>query len=398
MNQGNGENTLQIYQKLVSISVDLASTLDLAMLLRRIVQVAAELCNAEAASILLFDDKKQQLIFQASTDIKNEEQMRGIVVPKESIAGWVAISRQPLNVADVHEDSRFFKEVETRLQFPTSSLVAVPMIIKEKLVGVLEVLNKRAAPFSDQDLEYLNVLGALAAVAIENSRLFHQSDLISELVHELRTPLTSIITICYLLEKADMPEEDRLRLAHTILTEAQRLNAMATEFLDLSRLESGRSNTRFSVFSMMLLVKECCQVMQPRAAENNIELSVDLPGVYLDLEADRDQIKQLILNLLSNAVKFNRPGGKIYVRSWEENEKVYLEIKDTGLGMPADAIPRLFARFYRVPEQESASQGTGLGLSICKRIVENHDGKISVLSNVGVGTSFIVQFPKSHLN
>jgi signal transduction histidine kinase len=396
MSQVPCDDTLQIYQKLVGISLDLASTLDLDMLLRRIVHVAADLCNAEAASILLFDDKKQQLIFQASTDIKNEEKMLGIVVPKESIAGWVALSRQPLSVANVHEDHRFYKEVETRLQFPTSSLIAVPMIVKEKLVGVLEVLNKRKAPFSDQDLEYLNVLGAQAAVAIENTRLFHQSDLISELVHELRTPLSSIITICYLLEKAEIPDEERLRLAHMVLAETQRLNDMATEFLDLSRLESGRSNTRFSTFSMMLLVKECCQVMQPRAAENNIEITADLPGVYLDLEADRDQIKQLILNLLSNAVKFNRPDGKILIRSWEENEKIYLEIKDTGLGMPADAIPRLFERFYRVLELDSVAQGTGLGLSICKRIVENHGGKISVFSNVGIGTSFIVQFPKTH--
>src|SRR5512146_798708 len=111
------QRTLQTYHQLVGISRDLASTLDLNMLLRRIVFVAMDLCEAEAASILLYDEKKQELIFQASTDIKNEEEMLGIVVPKDSIAGWVAVNRHPVNVADVHHDKRFYRRVEEQLKF-----------------------------------------------------------------------------------------------------------------------------------------------------------------------------------------------------------------------------------------------------------------------------------------
>src|SRR5512146_757308 len=144
------QRTLQTYHQLVGISRDLASTLDLNMLLRRIVTVAVDLCEAEAASILLFDENKQELIFQASTDVSNEEKMRGIVVPKDSIAGWVAVNRQAVNVAEVHRDQRFYREVEEQLNFPTSSLIAVPMIVKEKLVGVLEVLNQKEGAFSSQ--------------------------------------------------------------------------------------------------------------------------------------------------------------------------------------------------------------------------------------------------------
>ena len=393
MKRKSNLKTLEIYERLVGISRDLASTLDLNVLLRRIVQVAVELCDAEASSILLFDGKKQELIFQASTDIKNEERMHGIRVPKESIAGWVATHRQSLNVPDVHQDGRFFSQVETKLEFPTQSLIATPMIVKDKLIGVLEVLNKHAGSFTSDDLVYLTVLSDQAAVAIENARLFHQSDLISELVHELRTPLTSIMTICFLLEKPEISDADRGKLVSTIHTETNRLNEMATEFLDLARLESGRTGTRISLFSMGLLVKECCQMFQGQAAENGIDLHLDLPGGFLDLEGDRDQIKQLILNLLSNAIKYNHDGGKVYLRGWEEKDRVSLEVKDTGPGIPPDAIPRLFERFYRAPDVFPDRTGTGLGLSICKRIVENHGGSISVVSNVGVGTSFIVQLP-----
>jgi len=135
--------------------------------------------------------------------------------------------------------------------------------------------------------------------------------------------------------------------------------------------------------------------MEPNATERQVEIRTDLPGAFLDLEADRDQIKQLILNMISNAIKYNRPGGKLFIRSWEENEKIWLEFKDTGQGIPADAIPKLFERYYRLPEDEKIIPGTGLGLSICKRIVENHAGTISVVSNVGIGTSFIIQLPKT---
>ncbi len=389
------QRTLQTYQQLVGISRDLASTLDLNMLLRRIVYVAVDLCDAEAASILLYDQERQELSFQASTDVKNEEQMLGIVVPKESLAGWVAVNRQPVNVADVHHDRRFYPQVEEQLNFPTTSLIVVPMIVKDKLVGVLEVLNREGGAFTSRDLEYLSILGAQAAVAIENARLFHQSDIISEMVHELRTPLTSIITICHLLEKPGVPLEDQVKFVQAIKSEAARLNEMASDFLNLARLESGRSDTRISQFSTMLLVKECCQVMQPNAAENGVEIQTDLPGAFLDLEADRDQIKQLILNLTSNAIKFNRPGGKLFIRCWEENDKIWMEFKDTGPGIPAEAIPRLFERFYRVGGEENSIPGTGLGLSICKRIVDNHGGTISVVSSVGIGSSFIVQLPKT---
>jgi signal transduction protein with GAF and PtsI domain len=109
--------------------------------LRRIVQVAEEFCFAEAASIFLFEQMKQGLIFQASTDIKNEEQMHYILAPKESIAGWVAVHSHPLNIEDVHQDRHFFSQVETKLDFPTSSHIAAPMIVMDKLVGVLEALN-----------------------------------------------------------------------------------------------------------------------------------------------------------------------------------------------------------------------------------------------------------------
>ena len=130
------------YRRLIDIARDLASTLDLNVLLRRIVTAAAEITDAEAGSILLYDGTARQLYFQVATNI-DEPTMRGLSVPLEgSIAGWIVTNRQTVRTDDVHDDPRFFSDIEQTIGFPTQSLIGVPLITKEKVVGVLQVLNK----------------------------------------------------------------------------------------------------------------------------------------------------------------------------------------------------------------------------------------------------------------
>jgi signal transduction histidine kinase len=393
MSEENLLPTLQAYQRLVEIARDLASTLDLDTLLKRIVRLAADLNAAEEASILLYDSKKQQLRFQSSTDLENAIQMKGIIIPAESIAGWVALHRQPVIVTDVHSDSRFFRNIDQLLQFNTRSIVAVPMITKNELIGVLEVLNKRSDTFTPFDQEILMVLAGQAAVAIENTRLFHQSDLIAELVHELRTPLSSINTITYLLQRQGISETQRIALALTIQNEAARLNDMSTSFLDLARLESGRSDFQIMRFNSAMLVREVCEIIQPRAEEREIKLVTEIAADLPDLAADRDKIKQVLLNLLNNAVKYNRPGGMVTIRMGRENDRLEFTIQDTGRGIPADMLPRLFEKFFRASPNDPNTPGTGLGLYICKKIIENHGGQIRATSQENVGTSFTFNLP-----
>lgn len=384
---------LASYKRLIEISRDLASTLDLDTLLRRIILAAKEISISEAASILLYDEKKQELFFAAATNASSEMILRGISVPMESVAGWVALNRQYAIVDDVHKDERYFDHVEKATQLSTRSLVAIPMITKEHVIGVLEVLNKTEGSFSMEDIEILIVLGAQAAIAIENTRLFQQSDLISELVHELRTPLTSIGTIAYLLERPNTTEEQRVDLAHTIHQETQRLNEMASRFLDLSRLESGRANFEMSTFPVADLIDEACQIIQAKATDEHIQIHLEVLPTVSVIEADRDKIKQVLINLLSNAVKYNKPGGDIYLKTWDDGNSLYISVRDTGIGVPEDALPHLFEKFFRHSAAERTAHGTGLGLSICRKIVENHNGQISVASQVGEGTIFTIQLP-----
>ncbi|HEX9385707.1 MAG TPA: ATP-binding protein [Anaerolineales bacterium] len=387
--------TLDSYLRVIEISRDLASTLDLNTLLDDIVRAAADVTRAEAASILLYDDTARQLYFQVATNI-DEPTMRGLIVPLDkSLAGWIVTNRKSLRIDDAQKDDRHFGEVEQTIGFSTHSLLGIPLVTKNKVVGVLEVINKKRGRFTDPDESMLSVLGAQAAVAIENARLFQQSDLIAEFVHELRTPLASLSTATYLLLRPEMSREQRDQIVNNIHNETLRLNSLASSFLDLARLESGRVQFRKARFSVADLIYECSDVMVSKAQETNVQIRVDIPNEMPLMEADRDKIKQVLLNLISNAIKYNRANGSVIITGTFDTNDISITIQDTGMGIPEDSIPHLFEKFYRVREHEGKATGTGLGLSICKQIVQGHNGRIEVKSKMGVGTSFTLHLPRS---
>ncbi len=224
-------------------------------------RAAAEVSGSEAASILLYDNLTRQLYFQVATNL-DEPTMRGLVVPLEgSLAGWIVINRKSVRVTNAQGDPRFFGNVDLVTGRPTQSLIGVPLITKNKVVGVLEALNKEKGKFTEGDESMLSVLGAQAAVAIENARLFQQSDLISEFVHELRTPLASLSTATYLLLRPEMSREQQEQIINNIHSETLRLNSMASSFLDLARLEFGRVQFRKTSFNIADLLFECKDIM-----------------------------------------------------------------------------------------------------------------------------------------
>jgi signal transduction histidine kinase len=384
---------LERYRRLTEISQELASTLELEILLDRIVHAAADLSEAEAASILLYDEDHQQLQFEAATNLE-EPLMRGLVVPvNNSLAGWIVTNRQPIIIDDAEEDPRHFGYISRVTKINTRSLLGVPLISKDKVVGVLEAINKRSGAFDKNDEDIMIALGAQVAVAIENARLFQQSDLIAELIHELRTPLASLSTAAHLLLRPEVSEEQRVKMVQIIHDETFRLSEMTTAFLDLARLESGRARFQSEIFPIKDVLEDCAVMMRSRANVKGISLNLEIQEKMPPITADRNKIKQLVLNLLSNAIKYNRPAGIITLTAQATRKEIILSVRDTGLGILPDAQEHLFEKFYRAPGSENQVQGTGLGLAICKRIVDAHQGRIEVSSVVGMGTTFNVHLP-----
>jgi signal transduction histidine kinase len=381
MNDRNLQETLRRYRRLVEITQELTSTLDLDSLLHRIVQVGLEISSAQEGFILLYDDRRQRLAFHPASSHVLEDRSE-LAAALEEIARRCSASRQP--------QVSSFDQWQQEPSDVSYEVLAVPMVTRNRLVGVMEVMKHTHQPYSTEDQEMMAVLAADGAISIENAYLFRQTDLITDLIHELRTPLASLNTLSSLIQRPEISEEQRLGFARTIFSETQRLNELAANFLDLALLESGRTHFKRVRFDFVQMLMECCQVVEPGAAENGIEVVRDLPEMLPAFYGDRDKIKQVFFNLFSNAVKYNQPGGKIFLRAWAEPEQLIFEIKDTGVGIPTESMPYLFEKFYRA---SSTVAGAGLGLSICRRIVENHGGSIDAQSQLGSGTTFRVRLP-----
>lgn len=383
---------MERYLSLIDIARILASTLDLDRLLHQIVHAAAILTDSTAASIILYDELKNQLFFQSSTNLDSKV-MRGLEVPMESsIAGEIVRTRKPMIVLNAEEEPRHYQGVGNSVDFKTESLLGVPLIAKDKVIGVLEAINKKEADFTKDDENLLSALGSQAAVAIENTRLFQQSDLISELVHELRTPLASIQTAAHILTKVDISSEQQKHMAETIQKEALRLSDMTTSFLEMARLESGRIQFEKEPVNLEALLNEVAELIRSQVEAEGLTLKMEVTPPLPEILGDRDKLKQVLINLLSNAIKYNRKNGSVILGASRYKDTVSFYIRDTGKGMKPAHVENLFEKFFRAPGSEKIS-GTGLGLSISKRIVDGHGGKIEVDSQLDVGTTFTVTLP-----
>ncbi len=390
---------LDHYERIMEISLELNATFDLMSLLRKIVSAARELIHTEAASIMLVDEATGQLRFTIASNIKPHE-MENIVIPMEgSVAGWIVTHGEPRVINNIEIEPQHFEGVDKEIHFQTRNMLGVPMRTHDKVIGVLQAVNKYGDErFNDDDIMTARTLASQAGIAIENARLFQQSDFISEMVHELRTPLLALRASTTLLQRDDLPEDKHDNIVVRMRSETDRLIEMTSDFLDVARLESGRESLKSIDFDLTDLLQECAEVVAPQAKDKNITLHVE--EEIFHAAADRGKIKQVLLNLMTNAIKYNREGGEIFVEvepmSEEEYEHPFLQIsvRDTGYGISEEHQKNMFQKFYRVPALNDVARGTGLGLAICKQIVEAHGGRIRLQSQLDVGSTFMFTIPR----
>ena len=388
---------LEHYKRIIEISQELSTTYDHQALLKKIISAANELVSTEASAILLVDESTGLLRFAMSSNIKPHE-MEEITVPLQgSIAGWIVTHGEPRVIEDVSTDPNHFTGVDNKISFHTRNLIGVPMRTHQSIIGVLQAVNKKNGQrFNDQDVLIMRTLASQAGLAIENARMFQQSDFMAEMVHELRTPLAALRASTTLLNRPDLPENKRSDIVSTLRRETDRLIALTNDFLNLSRLESGRTTLSVDVFSMAELINESVDIIREQAL--NKEISVLIDESYFEAEADMGKTKQVLLNLLTNAIKYNRHGGTINIsteaiRTLNEQPFLRVAVTDSGYGISREHQKNMFKKFYRVPTTEDVERGTGLGLTISKHIVEAHGGRIWIESEEGQGSTFFFTVP-----
>ncbi len=228
-----------------------------------------------------------------------------------------------------------------------------------------------------------------------------KSDFVSKASHELRTPLSSIRAYVEMLVDGEaQDEQSRAEFYRVIQSETDRLGRMIDNMLNISRIEAGILQIDRTQVEMKQLIRRAIETIDPQAKEKDISLTSRCAEVSLTVEGDEDMLYQVILNLLSNGVKYSPEGGRITVTADSDNltRSVVVSVADTGLGIPPDAIPKLFDKFFRVENFKRVAKGTGLGLNLCKHIVETvHRGQIGVESRLGMGSRFWFSIPMRYV-
>jgi two-component system, OmpR family, phosphate regulon sensor histidine kinase PhoR len=218
-------------------------------------------------------------------------------------------------------------------------------------------------------------------------------EFVANVSHELRTPLTSIRALVETLESGAIEEQDlAMDFLGRIVGEVDRLNALVEDLLDFARLEAGRAPLKLDRVNIGAAVQQGAERLRPQIERARLDLSFDIAENLPEMEVDTARIEQVMVNLLHNAIKFTPAGGQVVVRVYQRRNRVFVEVQDTGIGIPAEEQARLFERFYK-SDKARRSEGTGLGLAIAKNIVQSHGGKISVESTPGEGATFSFSLP-----
>lgn len=215
---------------------------------------------------------------------------------------------------------------------------------------------------------------------------------ISDISHEFQTPLTSIQGFANILKEEDLPKEQRVKYANIILYNSKRLSSLAKNMLQLTLLDREEIELEISNYSLVNQMNRVISTQENQATEKNIEIVFETPKKDIFIDGDEQRLEQVWTNIISNAIKYTNEGGLITITMKKSSKDIEVSIEDTGIGMSKEVVSHIFERFYREDKARNV-EGNGLGLAIVKSIVDLHHGKIDILSQVDVGTNFIVKLP-----
>lgn len=272
---------------------------------------------------------------------------------------------------------------------PLKDVTSVTHAIAEGAVSGRIEVARTASSDAAQVADAINKLAARASTDIEELRRLERvrSEFIANVSHELRTPIFSVQGYLETLldGAADDPAVSQ-QFLEKAYNNALRLNVLLNDLIDISRIESGELKFSFRSFDVTDLIRDLVQELQIRAEQQHVSITTTMPDdayVY----GDRERISQVLINLVENAIKYNVANGRVDIIVERDADRWKITVRDTGIGIPEEHLPRIFERFYRVDKDRSrAVGGTGLGLAIVKHICEAHRSNVTMTSTPNVGT------------
>jgi Osmosensitive K+ channel histidine kinase len=386
-------------------------------------------------TIALLDESTNELSFEL--DVRDDVRLPVERMPVGAgLNSWVVNHHEPLLIGSTADEKRFgiTAVVDTK---PTQSWLGVPMIARDRVIGVISVESFKKNAFTVDDMLLLTAIANQAAVAIENAHLYKdlegltyalehrvmertnelretnlrllaadrsKNQFLANMSHELRTPLNSIIGFSsVLLENTRTTLQHRLyKFLENIHVAGNHLLELINDILDLSKIEAGKMELRTDEFDLRDTITAVERVMKGFASEAKVSITASIDPAVPRVRLDEGRLKQILFNLLSNAVKFSPRGGPVTIAAQSltratsplEVDTVRIDVTDQGIGIAPDELQRIFDEFYQTEEGRRARRGgTGLGLSLTRNFVELHHGRIEVQSVVGEGSCFTLYLP-----
>jgi signal transduction histidine kinase len=356
--------------------------LELEDLLDELLLRIRSILSADTAAILLLDEERNELVARAAKGIE-EEVEAGVRIPVGGgFAGRVAASRAPVILPTVDMDHVLNPIL---IEKGIKTLLGVPLIAHDRVIGVLHVGTLTPRRFNDDDVQLLQLVAERAAVAIERTRLHEETLQLDELQrnfvaiasHELRTPAASVYGALATLRARDLPEETRAQLREIAWQESDRMRRLIEQLLDLSRLDSGRVRLHAQPVDVSSFLAGLVGV-EP-------DIVVEMNG-HVQGAIDTLVLERVVSNLVANARAYGRP--PITLRATRENDELKIVVEDAGEGVPLELVPRLFDRFVRGSE----GHGSGLGLAIARAYTHAHGGELRY-ARAGRGARFEIVLP-----
>ena len=392
------------------INKAITSSLDLDQILSQTMHGILGILHVEAGSLLLLNEDNNLLEFKKILSGSQERMVDFKLKHGEGIAGYVVQKGEPVLTLDAQNDQRFYSRIDEAIGFVTRSILCVPLKVKDRIIGAIEVINKLDGQFDKNDLWLLNYMAGSVAIALENARLYTElSDFARELeksqaqlvqaerlaamgrlaasiAHEINNPLQAIHNCLHLTLRKPLDEEKKTRYLSMAQEEVERLITILQRMLEFYRpSKEGMAPTDVYVIIENVLALSSKRLQRGKITVTK-KLTPDLPTIH----AVSDQLKQVFLNIVINAIEAMPQGGELCIETKlsEDGDELSVAFTDTGVGLSEKEQENIFEPFFT-----TKAMGTGLGLSVSYGIIERHGGRIKIQSEPGKGATFTVCLP-----
>jgi signal transduction histidine kinase len=280
----------------------------------------------------------------------------------------------------------------------------VPLVVRDQVLGAMTLFRLTGSSFTPAQLALAQELAHRAAYALDNARLYTMArrasqareDVLSVVSHDLGNPLAAIrLCSAALLQSPPSDVLEQRQLVQAIGNSADWMSRLLRDLLDVSTIEVGKLSIERRTEQLEPILTQAMAMVEPQADEHGVSLSVQIADGVPAVHGDAARLVQVLTNLLGNSLKYTERGGSVTVSASRRGDSVMISVRDTGSGIPADILPRIFERYY-TRRREANKSGSGLGLAIVRGIVEAHGGHVWVESVVGQGSTFFLVLPAAH--